>query len=39
MESTDYPSSRSFRDYLIESFQDPEDAAGVSHGDFGRTRS
>lgn len=28
MESTDYPASRSFRDYLIESFQDPEDAAG-----------
>jgi len=28
MESTDYPSSRIFRDYLIESFQDPEDAAG-----------
>jgi hypothetical protein len=28
MESTNHPSSRSFRDYLIESFQDPEDAAG-----------
>ena len=28
MESTNYPSSRSFRDYLIESLQDPEDAAG-----------
>ena len=28
MQSTDHPSSRSFRDYLIESFQDPEDAAG-----------
>jgi len=27
MESTDPTSSRSFRDYLIESFQDPEDAA------------
>jgi hypothetical protein len=28
MESTNHPPSRSFRDYLIESFQDPEDAAG-----------
>ncbi len=28
MESTNHPSSRSFRDYLIESLQDPEDAAG-----------
>jgi len=28
MQSTDYPVSRSFRDYLIESLQDPEDAAG-----------
>ena len=27
MESTNHLSSRSFRDYLIESFQDPEDAA------------
>lgn len=28
MESTNHPASRSFRDYLMESFQDPEDAAG-----------
>jgi DNA-binding phage protein len=29
MESTNHPSSRSFQDYLIESFQrDPENAAG-----------
>jgi len=28
MESNNHPSSRSFRDYLIESLQDPEDAAG-----------
>ncbi len=28
MESTNHPSSRNFRDYLIESFRDPEDAAG-----------
>ena len=28
MESTNPPASRSFRDYLIEPLQDPEDAAG-----------
>lgn len=28
MESSNPPSSRSFRDYLIEAFQDPEEAAG-----------
>ena len=28
MQSSNYPASRSFRDYLIESLQDPEDAAG-----------
>ena len=28
MQSSNYPASRSFRDYLIESLQDSEDAAG-----------
>ena len=28
MQSGNYPASRSFRDYLIESLQDPEDVAG-----------